>query len=112
MTKILWKIHEILSSGFRGVTATRCVPPCDMHIVCIAKSMLCHGKPLKPVRSKYKIGGAQVHDESKILWKFREILSSGLGGVTDTDIYPFLYMLLSPCYAMGNPKNQSDQNIK
>ena len=29
--------------------------------------MLGHGKPQKSVRSKYKIGGAEAHDETKIL---------------------------------------------
>ena len=45
--------------------------------------------------------------------KFHEIPSSRLGRVTDTNcVLPFLYKLLSPCYAIGDPKIQSDQNYK
>ena len=54
--------------------------------VCIAKSMLCHGKPQISIWSNYKIGGAQLHDKTKILWKFHEIPSSGSGGVADTKV--------------------------
>ena len=58
---------------------------------------------------------------TKFPLKFCEIPSSGLGGVTDIKCVPpfhihikalYTCILLSPCYAMGNPKNQSDQNIK
>ena len=59
-------------------------PVFDIRISYIAKSMLCHGKPQKSIWSKYKIDGAQVHDETKILWKFHKIPSSGLGGVANT----------------------------
>ena len=82
--------------------------------------MLCHGKPQKSIWSKYKIGGAQLQYQTKFPLKFCEIPSNGLGGVTDTRCVPpfhihinlYTCILLSPCYAMGNPKNQSDQNIK
>ena len=75
--------------------------------------MLCHGKPQKSIWSKYKIGGAQLQYQTKFPFKFQEIPSSCLEGVTDTRcVPPFLYKALSPCYAMGNPKNHSDQNIK
>ena len=50
--KILWKCHDIPSSGLRGDKDTIVYPLVTCMFVCIAKSMLCHGKPLKSVRTK------------------------------------------------------------
>ena len=44
---------KIASCGLIGVTDTRCVPVVIYEFVCIAESMLFHGKPQTSVGSKY-----------------------------------------------------------
>ena len=75
------KFHEIPSCGLGGVMDTSCEPPILFWLLsaCFALE-----NPKKSIWSKNKIGGVQLHNVTKILWKFHEIPSSCFGGVTDT----------------------------
>jgi len=66
---------------------------------------------------KYTVGGAQVHDLTKILWKFHKIPSSGTGGVADTKVWtdrwtpPSLYTTGFKAGGWGYDINQTHYRI-
>jgi len=99
---------------FRGVADTRCVPPfniyCKVHVMPWETQKI---SLIKMSNRRCTTVWWGIHS-LKVSWISIKWFKRSWGYKMCT---PFWYtkkkcILLSPCYAMGNPKNQSDQKIE